>query len=83
VVSTSMWVVIEVGSWPRKILSGRIFVRAPNKMGRIFANIMRPSLLPTVEFETTLLGWFLQYDSPHLRTTGTNMGGICSNDRQS
>ena len=66
--STAMWVVIEVGSGPREILSGRIFVRAPNKMGRIFADIMRPSVLPTVEFETTLLGWFLQYDSPHLRT---------------
>ena len=48
-VSISMWVVIEVGSWPREILSGRIFVRAPNKMGRIFANIMRPSMLPRLE----------------------------------
>jgi hypothetical protein len=46
-----MWVVIEVGSGPREILSGRIFVRAPNKMGRIFADIMRPSVLPTVVFE--------------------------------
>ena len=51
-----MWVVIEVGSGPRKILSGRIFVRAPNKMGRIFADIMRPFMLQTVEFETTLFG---------------------------
>ncbi len=49
--STTMWVVIEVGSGPREILSGRIFVRAPNKMGRIFADIMRPSVLPTVVFE--------------------------------
>ena len=74
VVSTSMWVVIEVGSGPREILSGRIFVRAPNKMGRIFADIMRPSVLPTVEFKTTLLGWFLQYDSPHLRTNWYQYG---------
>jgi hypothetical protein len=74
VVSTSMWVVIEVGSGPREILSGRIFVRAPNKMGRIFADIMRPSVRPTVEFETTLLGWFLQYDSPHLRTNWYQYG---------
>ena len=58
VVSTSMWVVIEVGSGPREILSGRIFVRAPNKMGRIFADIMRPSVLPMVEFDTTHLGWY-------------------------
>ena len=56
--STAMWVVIEVGSGPREILSGRIFVRAPNKMGRIFADIMRPSVLPTVEFDTTHLGWY-------------------------
>jgi hypothetical protein len=56
VVSISMWVVIEVGSGPREILSGRIFVRAPNKMGRIFADIMRPFMLQTVEFETTLFG---------------------------
>ena len=72
--STAMWVVIEVGSGPREILSGRIFVRAPNKMGRIFADIMRPSVLPTVEFDTTHLGWFLHCDSPHLHTNWYRYG---------